>query len=116
MTPTELTELDRMLAEFMGFSVRTEVEDDRFGDFPPDAAEYYNNGQRDVCMTCDWHPTTDIAQAFMVAEKADTYFELKKLVGGLWEATVGNRGDIGDTPALAICLAAKSWLESMETK
>lgn len=75
MTP-DLTELDRMLAtDVMGWI----VVDGYLASLDP------NDRPPE-----DWHPTTDIAQAIMVAKK----------IGG------------ANTPALAICLAARAWLEA----
>lgn len=118
MTPTELTELDRMLAEFMGFRLRTEIGKDYGGDFPPDAAEYYNDGTHDVCMACDWHPTTDIAQLMMCVEKTGEDWLVWKNDGKYAFAFANqiiNDAPFMDTLNDAIALQFRAWLAAQPT-
>lgn len=115
MTTDELQALDRMLAEkVMGYQVG-------------------RWGQKDVAVIPDWkerglprniicwHPTTDIAQAFMVAEKIGLHVELVRYEDGKWKCTIVELSPFPRAkltmssrvhdPALAISLAAKAWLE-----
>lgn len=106
MTPTELTELDRLMAtRVMGYQLCP---------VHPNCNVYWEDAVREIGMIKDWHPTTDIAQAFMVAQKAG-YLTLTQ--GSVaWDARIESRKGSGSAfavePALAICLAAKAWLES----
>lgn len=78
-----------------------------------------------------WHPTRSIAQAMMVAERINELGYWMKLTSPFFEdeeiwyagftpkLTTGWNGrpdhaGSADTPALAICLAAKAWLEARE--
>lgn len=123
MTPIDLTELDRLLAEKVMGWLRP-------------AAKWFDaitlHRILDPCTEeyIDWHPTTDIAQAMIVAERMnDSGWNLTLCSGNGWGATFykvnfqetsethivweESHGPVNaDTPALAICLAARKWLES----
>ena len=63
----ENVELDKFLAEeVMGWHLLTSDEID-FGEY----AFYHDKNNYLIMMVCDWHPTTDIAQAMMCAKEAD---------------------------------------------
>lgn len=99
MTDHELDNLDRLLAEkVMGWR-----------------AGNYNWIEtpitRPQISLSDWHPTRDIAQAFMVVEKIGG-FNLYELSSGNWLAAFWKTSSAADNPALAISLAAQAWLES----
>lgn len=106
MTPTELTELDRMLAlcvmgwEFLPYVVR-------------DDGGYWVGTGFD---TQSWHPTSDIAQAMMVAEKITRLelFHSKKY--NSWHAKFPCVAfEVSSSASLAIALAAQAWLAAQPT-
>lgn len=109
---TDLTELDRMLGEwiFGAPCVRTLNDGHQ--------VRYFLLRDYSEIIESSWHPTTDIAQALMVAEQIGLHLELVRYENGKWICTIHKlipsaryRGDRVDTPALALCLAARAWLE-----
>ena len=105
-------DLDREMAEVMGWDT--------------DGHGYFSDNPQAYQGPCgDWHPSTDIAQAMQVVEKMpNCRFALKKprgqknYIAGFYGYIKENeyRGFRGfecesDTPAMAICLAAKKALE-----
>jgi len=113
MTVLTNAEIDRKCAELMGWH-------DGYGLNTHDWLwlNKYNVG---VLPLKDWHPSTDLNQAWQVAEKSqgNNAFDLYKNDDGLGcECTLyaENGHNIGlaisDKPALAICLAAlQAWEE-----
>lgn len=113
MEISELATLDKLLAtEVMGWANQT-------------GKRWFDVVTHEVILDdraeiIDWHPTTDIAQAFMVAEKVTRLelFHSKKF--NSWHAKFTGAGkhgafEVSDTAALAICLAAAAWLDSQKT-
>ena len=100
---TDLAELDRMLAEFMGTY--------KCSCGSPNCQNVWLQHPAN-CLLTNWHPTTGIAQAFMVAEKVGELRVEQRPVGYWWVRFAGTMEyQEADTPTLAICLAAKAWLE-----
>lgn len=83
---------------------------------------YWNWAERDFWFDGDerkisvakWHPTTSIAQAFEVNQKLDQLLYLMETSKNVWLAyLLDASSEYAETPALAICLAAK---KAWETK
>ena len=116
MNQTELTELDRLLAEkVMGWRL---TEDHWWLD---------RQNYHALFNISAWHPTTDIAQAMMVAEKIGEYKDCVLSYHNSTRAYVYDLYPIDfynvefssgecKTPTLAICLAARAWLSANETQ
>lgn len=113
----EMNELDRLLAEkVMGWV------DSAPGCDMKKHRQWKDSGGNFVMRVYHWHPTRDIAQAFMVAEKVDAN-EIEITMGSYfreaerWSCKIVERDSDerhwgqAATPALAISLAAKAWLE-----
>ena len=113
----DLTELDRMLAEkVMGwklFNYKTfnpASTEEHYADARRNDGWYWSGLENEEAHR--WHPTTDIAQAFMVAAKIGELRVEQRPVGYWWVRFAGTMEyQEADTPTLAICLAAKAWLE-----
>lgn len=121
MTNEEMNELDRWLAENpMGwefaFTKETWTDKSRAAYWSKKSEKYEL-----VYYADGWHPTRNIAQAFQVVEKMlnTTYgFTLDCPIGSMCFAQFysdieyENWIELGETPALAICLAAKKAWEA----
>jgi Phage ABA sandwich domain len=76
------------------------------------------HGKR-MCFLDSWHPDTEIDQAMMVADKIALHLELVRYENGKWKCSIHKMvhppasydGARVDNPALAICLAADTWLK-----
>ena len=122
----DLTELDRMLAEkVMGWVVHHRNTAHYVLRERTEPSVWHRLEYRVEFQVSDWHPTTNIVQAFMVAEKIRARRDYRVEIilpkeGGACcqieegdEVTANYIADAdADTPALAICLAAKAWLEA----
>lgn len=111
MTTTDLTELDRMLAtHVMGWT-----EESRISKHWPVC--FYDSECLLVMRQKDWHPTTDIAQAFMVLEKTGEDYIIRK-IGDEYYVAIGQQAISDATPDKKVetagSLAARAWLESRE--
>lgn len=119
MTPTDLTELDRMLAEFMGVCMGTlgRWDSELCGMLCAGCSEVVQGGtEGGPHHSADWHPTSDIEQAMQVAEKIGG-LELVQLHNGDWMAKFGSAAINywSKTAPHAVASAAKSWLSAQPT-
>jgi len=122
MTNEEMSELDQWLAEnVMGWRFRKRIPH-VFGAPPAYVIDIGTEEQDFVMYVEDWTPTRNIAQAFEVVEKMEKNgfcFELSDSPFQTWDAIFEfqlNKKEFAigaiETPALAICLAAKKAWEA----
>ncbi len=108
-------DLDRMMAErVMGWHEVKHGYCSYATGLPYDHPCWQDEDNEPTVFVSDWHPSSDIAQAFMCAEKAfdGKGFDLRMQPEGVWTVILEKDYWVtADTPAEAICLAIKKALE-----
>lgn len=132
MTPEEMQQLDRRMAELMGWELEMSCWDGEYWWFTsPDSKEAGTPiGGRPVMKVNDWHPTRNVAQAELVVKKMgelgwriyiscpsiiDSFLFAEAQFARILEDYVRTERVASQSLSLATCLAADAaWQASKE--